>query len=159
MKLTKNYRNILFIILVFTITDTLSQDCTNYHKRSLCYKAAYQEGFSYYGQSASALIQKDVTLKYNAVFYGGKDYIIYMCCRPEFAPIHFTIYDSDTDELIYDNEEDDYIEMVAFSLEYTRSLEIEITALAESIDPENVYDSRSCLGVLVLWKKAPKIGF
>ena len=152
-------RNILYIILVFTFINSFSQDCKNYHKRSLCYRAAYQEGFNYYGQSASALIQKDYTIKYNAVFYGEKDYLIYLCTRPEFHPIHFTIYDSDTEELIYDNEEDDYINMVAFTMEYTRSLTIEITALADRIQPESIRDARDCLGVLILWKKAPKLGF
>lgn len=149
----------IFLIVFNLIHKANSQPCKDYHKRSLCYKAAYVEGFNYYGQSASALIEKNVTIKYNAVFYREKDYLVYLCTRPEFEPIHFTIYDSDTGELIYDNEEDNYINQVAFSMEYTRSLTIELTPIAEGINDDSPYNARTCLGVLILWKKMPKIGF
>lgn len=156
----KYYKRILVLLLVcINIINTSSQDCKDYHKRSLCYRQGFEEGFNYYGQSASALAQKDITLKYNAVFYGEKDYVVTVCTPIEYLPVHYAIYDADTKELIYDNEEDNYVERVMFSMEYTRSLVFEITVLADKIKTDRVYDLRTCVGVLILWRKTPKIGF
>lgn len=151
---------LIFIILIINLKFSYSQECKDFHKRNLCYRAAFIEGFNYYGQSASALIEKDITIKYSAVFYGGKDYLIFFCCLPEFYPVHYTIYDADTQELIYDNEEDEYIDRVGFTIEYTRSLTIEITPIATNIYADGLDRKvRGCLGVLIQWKKAPKLGF
>ncbi len=149
----------IFLSLSFICVNAQFLDCTNYHKRSLCYKEAFETGFNYYGQSASALTEKGVTLNYNAVFYGGKDYVINLCCNAMFQPVHLILYDADTKELIYDNEEDEYINKVAFSMEFTRSLLFEVTVIGDGIDEGSIESKRTCLGILILWRKVPRIGF
>jgi len=159
MKLIRYYILGTFYVLCLFSLNAQSLECNNYHKRSLCYREAYAEGFNYYGQSASALAEKGVTLTYNAVFYGGKDYIINLCCLPLFEPVHMVIYDADTDELIYDNEEDEYLNRVAFTMEFTRSLLFEITVIGDGLTDGSLDSKRTCVGILILWRKVPKIGF
>lgn len=152
----------VFLLIAINISVSYSQtiNCKEFHRRNLCYKEAYEPGFNYYGQSASAVIEKGMTTKYNAIFYGGKDYVVNMCTNMFFRPVHFTIYDADTQELIYDNEEDNFINKVMFAMEYTRSITLEITVLDDkNNDPKSEGGERDCLGVLILWRKTPKIGF
>jgi len=62
-------------------------------------------------------------------------------------------------EVLYDNQFDDYIETVGFSMDSTKAVTVELTLLAEKIKPQNFDENRACVGVQIMWRKTPKIGF
>jgi len=157
--------NILFVFTVFAFLSFFvpqkhiqAQYCDRFHETSAC-RLANDGSFNPYGQSKSAMVEIKKTFEYKLVLYGEKDFKIGICTEDGFGPVHFKIINARTKELLYDNMTDDYIESVGFTNDFTQSVIIEITVLAEGVEPEDAYDTRACVGVNILWRKAPKIGF
>jgi hypothetical protein len=148
---------ILMLSLCYFIPGS-AQSCSGFYKTSRCgFKQSAD--FKQYGQAKSAAVMVGKEYKYEAVLYGMKDYIVGACTEAGYKKIHLKITDKKTGEVIYDNEEDDYNSNVAFSIETTTNVEIAVEVISErdgSEDPENY---RVCLGVQILWRKIPKMGF
>lgn len=152
-------KKIYFILLVLIFsTPALAQRCDDYHKTSDC-RIYSSKGFDYYGQSRSALLEIKNQATFKAVFYGDRDYKVVLCTEYGYYPIHFVISNEDTQEILYDNQEDDYIESVGFSIDRTQNLIFEITVLAEDVKPKDSFDLRVCVGVNIYWRKVPQMGF
>lgn len=149
------------LILLFSISTVLfSQNCNNYHKKftSDCRGAGDKE-WIYYSQSKSALVEKDRAVTLRVIFYGDNEYSLSLCTVSNLYPIHFKLIDVETKEVLFDNSTDDYINIVQFGVENTKSMDIEITAIGK-LDLDETIESRiGCLGVLIMWRNAPDIGF
>lgn len=147
----------IFIILLFAVA-AQGQRCDGYHKTGDC-KIYRSEGFENYGQSRSALLEIKKQTTFKAVFYGQRDYKVVLCTDYGYYPVHFVISNADTKEILYDNQEDDYIESVGFTIDKTQNLLFDINVLAEDIKAEDAFDLRVCVGVNIYWRKVPKMGF
>lgn len=146
------------IFVLFSCISAYSQSCTGFYKSSRC-AVKNSAGFKQYGQAKSAAVEVGKKYSFSAILYGSKDYIINVCSEAGYDDIHYKIINKTSGELIYDNEEDGYERAVAFSLEKTADVEIEIEVLYDKqkgIDPEKY---RVCLGVQILWRKIPRLGF
>ena len=152
-------KKLYFIFIISVISFSVqAQRCDGYHKTGDC-KIYRSEGFEYYGQSRSALLEIRKQATFKAVFYGQRDYKVVLCTDYGYYPIHFVISNADTKEVLYDNKEDDYVESVGFTIDKTQNLVFDITVLAEDLKAKDAFDLRICTGVNIYWRKVPKMGF
>lgn len=151
---------VLLIIIVFFAHFAwgASQSCSGFYKTSRC-GLKQTSDFKQYGQAKSAAVLVGKEYKYEAILYGMKDYIIGACTEAGYKKIHLKITDKKNNEVIYDNEEDDYNTNVAFSIETTTTVEITVEVISEKDGTEDPEQYRVCLGVQILWRKIPKMGF
>lgn len=160
MNLVKNIKTLLFAssFLVIYSTVAFSQNCKNFQNHQNC-RIYNTNGFSPYSQSKNAVLEVQKTYSNQVVFYGKKDYKLCICTERDYYPIHYKLINAETEEVFYDNFEDDYIESVGFTIENNIAMILEITILAEDIDAEEAFDTRACIGINILWAKTPKLGF
>jgi len=149
--------HILGVILLINTT-CLSQSCKDFHKRRDCVSTE-GKGFNLYGQSRSKVIELGSSTAYQVVLYGRKDYIFSFCTERNLYPLHYKITDVETEKVLFDNIEDDYIESIGFTVDETITVNIEMSVLAKGFEPGSFTENRGCLGLLILWRKTPKIGF
>ena len=93
------------------------------------------------------------------VLYGKRDYFFNFCTNKEFKPVQYKLINTDTGELIYENVADNYSPSVAFTLDETMTVTVECLVKAEKLKPRNFDENRCCLGILVMYKQVPKLGF
>jgi hypothetical protein len=147
MKTFKKVLLPLLILLAITVTGH-AQDCADYIKTSDC-KTDVVPSFTYYSQSRSDVIKVGKSLKYNVVFYGGKEYMVSFCTWHNYYPLHFTLVDETSGRTLYDNERDDYVESVGFAVENTKMLVVEIELLAENATEKEIKRGYPCVGMLI----------
>lgn len=148
----------IFLLFLFQNKSVNAQYCDRFHETSPC-RLANDGSFKPYGQSKSGMLEINTKFEYKLVLYGEKDFKIGVCTETGYGPVHFKIINARSQTVLYDNITDDYIESVGFTNDFTQSVIIEITVLAEEVEPEDAYDTRVCVGINILWRKAPKIGF
>jgi hypothetical protein len=108
-------------------------------------------GYKIDGQSRSNSIGLGDKLIYSLVLYGERDYTMFFCATNEFNPVHFILKDGGSNEVIYDNKSDDFIETISFKVERTRNVKVEISVLAEKASEELVSGFLGCSGLLIYW--------
>jgi hypothetical protein len=96
------------------------------------------------------------TIELDAVFYGQKDYILSFCTFKEMYPIHFVLIDQQTQQVLYDNEEDKYLESLGLGFDVTKSLIIKVDVLARESTEEEIKENMGCLGLLIQYKNYPE---
>lgn len=152
------FRLLLVIGLLVTQLPLCFAQCQGFHRTSRCVEK-HSSDFKQYGQARSAAVEVGKKYKSQIVLYGQKDYIISVCTEVGYKSIHFKVFDKTNNKLIYDNEEDNYNSGVAFSMESTANVEIEAQIVSErdeGVDPESY---RVCMGIQILWRKIPRLGF
>lgn len=161
MKFIKNVNLFIFIsIVLFLLSfNAFSQKCQDFHHHDNCWVKDVKKDYKQYGQARSALVEINTKYSYQAVFYGNKDFKVQVCTESGYYPIHYRLINAKTKEVFYDNNEDNYVESVGFTIDKTINLIIEITILAEEIKPEDAKDLRICAGIQILWRKVPQLGF
>lgn len=148
----------ILIFLFGYINFNSAQSCQGFYKSGRC-TVKNSSDFKQYGQARSAAVEVGKTYKFDVVLYGNKDYIFVICSEIGFKNVHFKLFDKKKNEVIYDNEEDNYNSSIAFSMENTTNVEVEVEVLQDKdgeVDPVNY---RVCMGVQILWRKIPKMGF
>lgn len=133
----------------------LAQDCVGYHELGDCILDR-QKGFKIYSQSKSVSMSPLDTVELNIVFYGQKDYILSFCAHKKMYPIHFTLVDPESKQVLYDNTNDRYIESLGVGFDVTKSLAITIQALARESDEEEIENNVGCVGLLIQYKNYDK---
>ncbi|MEK6616518.1 MAG: hypothetical protein AABZ32_10485 [Bacteroidota bacterium] len=140
-----------------------SNPCSDFHKKS-CLKSP-DEGFTYNGQSKSALFAKGQQSTMKAVFYKGMDYHISVCTEDE-TQANFTIKDVKTGEVLYDNSTDNNTQEIQISNENTRSVNIQVTlpggdAGGEKGGKKDMVKGQEgmCAGLLIEHRRSDKTGF
>jgi hypothetical protein len=133
----------------------LSQDCENHHTEGDC-RYDLQRGHKLYSQSKSITLSPLDTAELNVVFYGQKDYILSFCTHKKMYPVHFVLEDQQTGQILYDNEEDKYLESLGVGFDVTKSLIIRIDVLARQSTEEEIKNNVGCVGLLIQYKNYPK---
>ena len=150
----KGYIQILMALMLLVPFKLMAQDCEYHHRDGDC-RYDIQKGYKTYSQSHSSTITPMDTIELNAVFYGQKDYILSFCTHKKLYPIHFVLIDQQTKQVLYDNEEDRYLESLGLGFDVTKSLTIKIDVLARQSSEEEVKEKIGCLGLLIQYKNYP----
>jgi hypothetical protein len=145
----------LVILLLLVPHFSLAQNCENHHQEGDC-RYDLQKGFKIYSQSKSVSLSPLDTVELNMVFYGQKDYILSFCTHRKMYPIHFILIDQQTQQILYDNEEDKYLESLGLGFDVTKSLIIKVDVLARESSEEEIKENIGCLGLLIQYKNYPK---
>ena len=148
------YIKIIRLILVAFFITSMSvngQECENFHKLGDC-QLDVEKPFEIFGQSRSDMIGVGYTLKYNIIFYGKKEYLVSFCTTKDYYPIHFKLIDPISEDILYDNEDDDYLESVGFGVEKTRQFTIEMSILGDEATDQEIEDYFTCVGMLIQGK-------
>lgn len=144
----------LLIILILSSTLIIGQNCGKFHKNPDC-RVKNSNGFKPFGQSRSTVVDAGKTYKYQVILFGGYDYKIGLCTEKDYTPIHIKILNVEDSTVIYDNSEDEYTETVGLANENTKNVLLEITVMASEMEFRDVGDSRTCLGINMMWRKIP----
>jgi hypothetical protein len=132
-----------------------AQECDQHHIDGDC-RYDLQRDHKIYSQSHSITLSPLDTAEMNAVFYGQKDYILSFCTHRKMYPIHFVLIDQQTGQVLYDNEEDKYIESLGLGFDVTKSLIIKVNVLARESSEEEIKGNTGCVGLLIQYKNYPK---
>ncbi len=139
---------VLFLIIPGHV---ISQNCATHHLEGDCYNDV-QKGYKVYSQSHSTQISALDTIELSVVFYGQKDYILSFCTHKNLYPIHFVLIDEQTKEVLYDNEEDKYLESLGLGFDVAKPVIIRINAIARLSTEEEIEDKIGCMGLLIQYK-------
>ncbi|NOU17365.1 MAG: hypothetical protein HOO91_07400 [Bacteroidales bacterium] len=150
---------LITITLAIGVNIASAQPCRDYNRMGTCLVLMNREDMNVYGQSKNALLQTNVVNSFSVTLFGEKDYKFIVCSEAKFYPIHIRLIDPVSQEVFYDNKDDDYLESIGFTIEKTRRLIVEITLLAAKAEIKDIGQDRACVGVLILWQKVPKTGF
>jgi hypothetical protein len=145
---------ILAVLFLFIPSQLIGQNCETHHTDGDC-RYDLQKGFKVYSQSHSATMSPLDTIEINAVFYGQKDYILSFCTHKKMYPIHFILIDQQTNQVLYDNEEDKYLESLGLGFDVTKSLIIKVDVLARESSEEEIKENLGCMGLLIQYKNYP----
>lgn len=154
MKLTHRFR-ILATLLLLVPVYMFAQDCEHHHTEGDC-RYDLEKGYKIYSQSKSVSLSPLDTIELNMVFYGQKDYMLSFCTHKKMYPIHFVLIDQQTKQILYDNEEDKYLESLGVGFDVTKSLIVKVDVIARGSTEEEIKENLGCLGLLVQYKNYPK---
>ncbi len=146
---------ILFVLLVIAPLSVMAQDCVDYHKLGDCMMDR-QKGYKIYSQSKSVSISPKNTVEINIVFYGQKDYIFSFCTHAKLYPVHFVLIDPDSEDVLYDNANDKYIESLGIGFDVSKSLTIKVDVVARKASEEEIEQYVGCLGLLIQYRNYTK---
>ena len=150
MRYSKRVNIFLILILTFSVFG-YGQLCPDFQKMGDCQKD-FEATFRYYNQSRGEAIKIGSSAKYNIVFYGNKEYKLSFCTVKKFYPVHFKLTDVITEEVLYDNESDNYIESIGFGIEKTKQLLVEVEILEHKAGKKEIEENLPCLGMLIQFK-------
>jgi len=149
----KLIRKIQVVAVLFLIIPghLFSQNCATHHLDGDCHNDV-QKGYKVYSQSHSTQISALDTVEMSIVFYGQKDYILSFCTHKNLYPIHFVLIDEQTKEVLYDNEEDKYLESLGLGFDVAKPMILRVNAIARLSNDEEINDKIGCLGLLIQYK-------
>ena len=150
MKYIRRIQLSLFLALAVSVLG-YGQFCADFHLTGDC-KKDFLPFFKLYAQSKSDMIGVGYTIKYNIVFYGEKEYMISFCTNKNYYPLHFKLSDVVTEEVFYDNKDDDYVESIGFAIEKTKIILVEVEVLAHKAGDKEIEDFYPCIGMLIQYK-------
>ena len=145
------YIQILSLALSLLPLSSIAQDCVDYHLIGDCMMDR-QKSFKIYSQSKSVYMSLLDTIELNIVFYGQKDYMLSFCTHRKMYPIHFVLIDQSTNQVLYDNAIDKYIESIGIGFDMTKPLVIKIDVLSRRADEEEIENYYGCMGLLIQYK-------
>lgn len=141
-----------FIAALLLALSSLSQaqECKDFHKSKDCYVyVPLDRDFQMYNQAKSTSVVVGKPTIYKVVLYGKKDFIVGVCAESKYyRQIRFRIIDGITHNVLYDNQDYDYIESFGFTIEKTQPLDLEITVLSKE---KTAQAAKVCVGIQILW--------
>ena len=150
MKLIEKTK-ILALLLLMLPGQLISQNCDTHHLDGAC-QYDLQKGYKVYSQSHSSNISALDTVELNVVFYGQKDYILSFCTHKNLYPIHFVLIDQQTGDVLYDNEDDKYIESLGLGFDVAKPMTIRVDVIARKSTEEEIKEKIGCVGLLIQYK-------
>ena len=150
-----------FLMAIFLFTGSYSQACYGIHGSMLCTIPAPDiNEYRTSTYSKSVLLKTRMPYKYSLVLMPGKDYIVGVCCELPYKPVKFKLLDLVKDSIVYDNSTDDYMESIGFTVEENPlNLIIEVTVMAPDVKEKSGEETRSCMGLRILYRTIGKKGF
>lgn len=158
--------SILLIVALAGSVTVSAQDCIEYHKKK-CKRTQETSNYGISPDSRSALLLKGQTSEFRIVIYQGKDYRITVCNDEILGSnIQFKIIDYDTNEVLYDNKDYNYVKEFEFTVLMSRTVKI-IVSVPDDSNSAVVNNSgfrakptsMGCVGVLIEDMITPKKGF
>jgi len=140
------------IALIAPEIQAQKNDCKKFHLYSDC-NVNPGPRFKYDGQSRSNIIGVGDQLIYSLILYGEKQYKLNFCTSEFFAPIHVKLINAETNELMYDNESDEYLESLTLNIDKTQRIKVAVEVLASNMSEEDKLEYFGCLGLMVNSKK------
>lgn len=152
----------LFIVAVIS-SSLFSQAgvCGNFHKKYCVLGSDKGVKWQYNAQSKSGLFNQGMVSKLRCVIYKGMDYRISVCCETVLGDkVSYKIFDSRTNELLFDNSTSEDTQSFEFQSVSTRQLIIEVVVPqgATEKDKHKATDA-ACVGLLIEHKITDKQGF
>ena len=143
---------------------TNAQVCNHYHEeKKACPPST--DNFQINGQSRSALMYKGQKSSVNVIFHNGQDYRITVCPEEILGQeINFQIKDGKTQDVLYNNADEDGKLIVEFSCEQTQRMTLVVEIPDDGSGSGNKLTklkstTSGCLGVLIEYMATPKTGF
>lgn len=152
----------LSIVALISIT-ALAQTsvCGQYHRKYCKFEDDKGREWLYNAQSKSGLFNQGMVSKLRCVIYKGMDYRISVCCETIIGEkVNYKIFDSRTNELLFDNKAAEETQIFEFQSVSTRQLVIEVVVPtgATEKDKHKASDA-ACVGLLIEHKITDKQGF
>jgi hypothetical protein len=155
---------IITIILSALLSSTVFSQagvCGNFHKKYCVLEKSKGEKWQYNAQSKSGLFNQGMVSKLRCVIYKGMDYRISVCCETVLGDkVNYKIFDSRTNEMLFDNAAAENTQIFEFQSVSTRQLIIEVVVPqgATEKDKHKASDA-ACVGLLIEHKITDKQGF
>jgi hypothetical protein len=153
-------RTIIITITLLATSIIAFSQCDNYYLGLRC-RPTPQEAvdMKLSSQSKSAYIEAYQTYTFHMVFFGKMDYKVIFCSKDKFYPVHFILTNRNTGEVLFDNKDDQYVESIGLSVDETIPIQIQVTLLAEGTEFKDLRKNRACLGICIMYRRIPKLGF
>jgi uncharacterized protein YpmS len=155
-----------FLILTLsflTATAVFSQTsvCSNYHRKYCKMEDDDKGAWQYNAQSKSGLFNQGMVSKLRCVIYKNMDYRISVCCETILGEkVNYKIFDSRTNELLFDNKTADDAQFFKFQSVSTRQLIIEVMVPQGATEKDkHKATNAACVGLLIEHKITDKQGF
>ena len=156
-------KKIILTLFVSVCISLFSQTgvCFNYHKSCSVKNNRNDKNWIYDTQSRSGLFNQGMTSKIRCVIYKGMDYRINVCCDASLGEkLSYKIFDSKSNELLYDNQTTENAPTFEFQSSTTRQLIIELTVPQGAAQKEKHKPiDAACVGLLIEHKVTEKQGF
>lgn len=156
-------KKIILTLFVSVCISLFSQTgvCFNYHKSCSIKNSKNDKNWIYDTQSRSGLFNQGMTSKIRCVIYKGMDYRINVCCDASLGEkLSYKIFDSKSNELLYDNQTTENAPTFEFQSSTTRQLIIELTVPQGAAQKEKHKPiDAACVGLLIEHKVTEKQGF
>ena len=156
-------KQIILTLFVTVCVSLFSQTgvCFNYHKSCSVKNSKNDKNWIYDTQSRSGLFNQGMTSKIRCVIYKGMDYRINVCCDASLGEkLSYKIFDSKSNELLYDNQTTENAPTFEFQSSTTRQLIIELTVPQGAAQKEKHKPiDAACVGLLIEHKVTEKQGF
>ncbi|MBP6756157.1 MAG: hypothetical protein KA210_08405 [Bacteroidia bacterium] len=156
-------KKIILTLFVTVCVSLFSQTgvCFNYHKSCSVKNSKNDKNWIYDTQSRSGLFNQGMTSKIRCVIYKGMDYRINVCCDASLGEkLSYKIFDSKSNELLYDNQTTENAPTFEFQSSTTRQLIIELTVPQGAAQKEKHKPiDAACVGLLIEHKVTEKQGF
>lgn len=111
-------------------------------------------------QSRSAYVLARETYTFQFILFRKMDYRIIFCSTEKFYPVHYVLKNRNTGEVLFDNKDDEYVESISMSIiEESIPVTAEVTLLAEGTVFKDLRKDRTCLGICIMYRRIPKLGF
>ncbi|MCE3229552.1 MAG: hypothetical protein K0S32_4103 [Bacteroidetes bacterium] len=154
---------VTLVITVLFSASVFSQAgvCGQFHKKYCVLEKVKNEKWQYNAQSKSGLFNQGMTSKLRCVIYKGMDYRISVCCETVLGDkVNYKIFDSRTNEMLFDNAAAENTQIFEFQSVSTRQLVIEVVVPqgATEKDKHKATDA-ACVGLLIEHKITDKQGF
>jgi hypothetical protein len=153
--------SILLSVVISTAAFSQAGVCGNFHKKFCILEKDKGAKWQYNAQSKSGLFNQGMISKLRCVIYKGMDYRVSVCCETVLGDkVSYKIYDSRTNEMLFDNSAAEDTQMFEFQSISTRQLVIEVVVPqgATEKDKHKSADA-ACVGLLIEHKVTDKAGF
>lgn len=163
----KNVSILVVLLLGLSLNVLAQNNCLNFHKQRC--QALASSGYVMSNDSRSAMMRKGQTSEFRITIYQGKDYRISVCTDESALgnTIHMRLVDYDTNEVLYDNKDKNYVKDYEFTVILTRTIKIVIDIPEDPTQKDlgantgliSKSINQGCVGVLIEEMSTPKTGF
>lgn len=158
----KYFLTILVTAVLSTSLFSQAGVCGQFHKKYCVLEGSRAGNWQYNAQSKSGLFNMGMVSKLRCVIYKGMDYRISVCCESDVLgdKVNYKIFDSRTNELLFDNSTAEDTQVFEFQSVSTRQLIIEVV-VPQGATEKNKHKATdaACVGLLIEHKITDRQGF
>ena len=157
----------LAVASLMAVSVSAQNNCLDFHKTKC--PSANTTGYHMSNDSRSATMRKGQSSEFRITIYQGKDYRISVCSDESAlgSTVHMRLIDYETEELLYDNKDFNYVKEFEFTVVQSRQIKISIEIPEDSAQKaaanttgfisKNI--NQGCVGVRIEEMSTPKTGF